>query len=313
MSDSGDSYLELAERVLRAARKPLSSRQIIDLAFMYGMVPKHLYGATQYKTVGARLSEDILHYKKASKFFRNRPGRFFLREFIRDKSLPLEYRTPIVASRRRRSLKTKNVLCLPAEIVELGLGTRGVSNDPDWLKRVLHSEAFDYSDLKDIGAGRIPIFSYVIIFRDNEVLWHTKGSYAEQRRAFTNKTMLGFPVPGCREDLTLLDRDDHGRVQAGLTAVANDLDLEFSVDFPRFEINAELTGFCRVSLSTEVDAVVGIVKVDSHSDFEPLGKRLAVGSLDWAPVPARSSRGAFDPWTNALLRNADEFAIRRLL
>ena len=202
---------------------------------------------------------------------------------------------------------------MPTQIVDQGLGIRGVSNDPAWLQRVLQSEAFHYTDLKEIGPEEIPVFSYVIIFRSNEVLWHSKGSYAEQRRAFKNKSMLGFPVPVCREDLTLLDREDHGLVQAGLTAVANDLDLEFSVDFPRFEINAELVGFARVALSSKTNAVVGIVKVEAHSEFEPLGKRLAVGSLEWAKVPGSISRSMFDPWTNSLLRCADDFSIRRLI
>ncbi|WP_405051821.1 HTH domain-containing protein [Sphingomonas sp.] len=108
----------MAEAVLRRARTPLTTRQIMDIAFLSDLVPAHLHGFTQYKTVGARLSEDILHLKRKSRFFRTKPGRFFLREFISDRTLPLEYRTPIVAARRRRQLRRKNVASLDFAAIE---------------------------------------------------------------------------------------------------------------------------------------------------------------------------------------------------
>lgn len=117
MVAGSDSYLEIAEAVLRRARTPLSTRQIMDLAFLSGVVPTHLHGSTQYKTLGARLSEDILRLKRRSRFFRTKPGRFFLREFISDKTLPVEHRTPIVAARRRRQLRRKNVASIDVSLV----------------------------------------------------------------------------------------------------------------------------------------------------------------------------------------------------
>jgi len=39
VSTEGDSYLEIAERLLRRARTPLTTKQIMDLALMLGEVP----------------------------------------------------------------------------------------------------------------------------------------------------------------------------------------------------------------------------------------------------------------------------------
>src|SRR5258707_9859207 len=65
-----DAYLIIAEAVLRAARRPLSPRSIMNAAFKAGIVPEHLFGKAQHKTLHARLSEDILDNKLESRFFR---------------------------------------------------------------------------------------------------------------------------------------------------------------------------------------------------------------------------------------------------
>jgi hypothetical protein len=74
-------YLNIAENVLLKASRPLTPREILDFAFIDGLVPSHLHGHTQHKTLQARLSEDISHYLDQSRFFRTAPGRFFLRAY----------------------------------------------------------------------------------------------------------------------------------------------------------------------------------------------------------------------------------------
>ena len=59
---------------------------------------------TQHKTLQARLSEEILHGGKQSRFIRTDPGRFFLRAFLQDTSVPREYRSEMKARRRKRDL-----------------------------------------------------------------------------------------------------------------------------------------------------------------------------------------------------------------
>jgi hypothetical protein len=113
--------------------------------------------------------------------------------------------------------------------------------------------------------------------------------------------MLGFPIPICHDDLTLFDVDDHGIVAAGLTAVANDLDLEFSAEFPSFEVSAEFQCLIPVLLETDTPALIGVVSVESPPDFEPIGRRLAVGNLEWRSVKGRWARSGFDPWSKAIL------------
>jgi hypothetical protein len=90
-----DSYLDIAEAVLRAARRPLTPRAIMATAFQSGIVPHHLFGKFQHKTLHARLSEDILHRKLESRFYRTDPGLFFLSDLRSDPGIRDEFKVLI--------------------------------------------------------------------------------------------------------------------------------------------------------------------------------------------------------------------------
>ena len=110
-----DSYLELAEIVLREERRPLTARALLKRAYKLQIIPANLYGKTQHKTLQARISEDILGRRDRSRFFRTAPGVFFLRDFLNDATIPPKFRSPIVARRRQRELPVKNALSLNSE------------------------------------------------------------------------------------------------------------------------------------------------------------------------------------------------------
>ena len=110
-----DSYLQIAETVLRDARRPLSPKAMLEFAYRADLVPAHLHGKTQHKTLHARLSEEIVERRENSPFFRSAPGVFFLREFITDSSLPEKYRVEIPTRRRIREILRGPALALEEE------------------------------------------------------------------------------------------------------------------------------------------------------------------------------------------------------
>ncbi len=301
MEREGNAYLTLAERVLRRQRTPLSARQILELAYLSYDVPRHLHGRTQHKTLGARLSEDILHFRKRSKFFRTSPGRFFLREFIFDKSVPLPFRTPIVAKRRSRQLKTKQIAHLKFPEATPLFGLPRIL--PGQLSTHIRSNDVEYLDLHT-ATDLVPLYSYPIIRRGAEVLVHTKSTYGENRPDFRGRKMLGFANPIDVLDLTLFDQDDHGLVTAGLSAVFNDLDLEFSEFLPLLEDSADLICVLPVQWRKDQRALLGCVIIDAPSDFRPADRRLAIDAIEWWPIGAAHVRpGLFDPWSKEVLEH----------
>lgn len=295
----GDSYLTLAESVLRRQKTPLSAKQILELGYLYYEVPRHLHGRTQHKTLGARLSEDILNFKKRSRFFRTSPGRFFLREFISDKSIPLAFRTPIVARRRSRQLKTKQIVHIqfPEALPLIGLPT---IPSLEFAQRIRANE-IEYLDLSAENS-LAPVYSFTVIRRQGELLIHTKSAYGENRPDFRGRRMIGFTNPIDIFDLTLFDQDDHGIVTAGLSAVCNDLDLEFSEFLPSIEDSAKLLTLLPVQWRSGQRALLGCVVVDVPDHFRPSVRRLAIGAVEWwAVTNAKSKPGYFDPWSREVL------------
>ena len=100
-----DAYLEIARIVLRAQGRPMGARSILAAAIKADILPKHLHGKTQQKTLQARLSEDILHAREASLFYRTEPGQFALKEFRADPDFPANWKVEFPARRRTRDLR----------------------------------------------------------------------------------------------------------------------------------------------------------------------------------------------------------------
>lgn len=102
-----NSYLKMSHAVLSKSRQPLTAREILDSAYRLQLVPEHLFGKTQHKTLHARLSEDILHNRRYSLFVRTAPGRFSLASRLESSGAQNEY----VAPPRSYQLKQFDVLC----------------------------------------------------------------------------------------------------------------------------------------------------------------------------------------------------------
>ncbi|MEM9683610.1 MAG: HTH domain-containing protein, partial [Pseudomonadota bacterium] len=113
-----DAYLEIAESVIRATKRPMTAKAIISAAYRAGVVPQHLYGKTQDKTLQARLSEHILCHKFDGVFFRTEPGHFFLTDLLSDPSVPEKFKQPFSARRRTRDLYSSPVLAIEVSYFE---------------------------------------------------------------------------------------------------------------------------------------------------------------------------------------------------
>lgn len=106
-----NSYLKISQAVLTKSHQPLTAREILDAAYRLQLVPDHLFGKTQYKTLHARLCEDVLHNRRASLFVRTAPGRFCLASRLEADGSKSEY----VAPQRSYQLKQFDVLSADRE------------------------------------------------------------------------------------------------------------------------------------------------------------------------------------------------------
>lgn len=300
-----DSYLAIAEQVIAAARVPLTPREILRRAYLADLVPPKLHGRTQHKTLQARISEDILRLRDRSAFFRPRPGQFFLRQFLSDESIPLEHRQPIIARRRARDLKRRDMLSFrrsdirPYESAKETLAPQPVID-------LIQQQAFRYlADPNEREVSDVLLWSFVIVLRDNFVLSYRAGRYREDRDAFLNKRCIGFSVPVSARDRDIFNITDHGIVAAGVNAVVIDLDMPSDgygeSDYTAY---AHLENFVLHCGDSETRDLVGVVKFVCPEWFEPLKRRLAINDLMWLDLRTPfNDMNDFDPWSRQIIES----------
>jgi len=297
-----DTYLEIAHRVLRAARVPLPPREILRQGLASGIVPTSLYRKTQHKTLQARLSEDILIRRERSSFFRTKPGYFFLREFLTDATIPPEHRTPIVARRRRRELAYPEALSLDRNTA-LELSNQTVIN-PNRIFDLLKERRYHYADSsRKRTTEDVVVWAFMLVIRKNFILTYRHGRFREDRDSFLQKRSVGFFSPVVHDDLTLFDQADHGIVASGMRALSFDLNLPNQPELVR---SASLQCFICASDDNPPN-MLGLVHFQSPEWFEPLTRRLAINDLSWHDINRTVNHFEdFDPWSRLVLEHAQK-------
>lgn len=294
-----DAYLEIAARILRAERRPLSPQAILAAAYQRAFVPPHLHGRTQHKTLQARISEDIVLRREQSAFFRTGPGRFFLREFLHDDSIAEEFRQPFPARRRLRELARGPVLAIDCGALKEA-ADENTPIRPEKIFELLRTDRYRYTDPKRGSQDLVPVRSFVCVHRDANVLSYRVGRYRDDRDSFMLRRSIGFYTFVHSDEHTLFNVDDFGIVEAGIRASRIDLDIP-AANAPE-ESEASLEFFIWSSTVTKTTDLIAVVRFSCPKWFEPTKRRLALNDLSWldASRPLNNIED-FDPWSRMVL------------
>jgi HB1, ASXL, restriction endonuclease HTH domain len=288
------NYLDIAEAVLKTARRPLSSRAIMQAAHRGGIVPAHLYGKTQHKTLHARLSEDILQHKLESRFFRTEPGLFFLSEMRSDPTIPESYKDPFHARRRTRDLFKPAALAFDRDFLDSRsietLGWQELVKSADRVGALKHVDPRIESD------RIVLVWAFSVVRRRDKILSYRIGRYRDQRDAFANRKSIGFAEMVGFQDATLFS-EDMGVQEAGLNAILSDLDLSRSAFAG--EIVKPSVSFAVIAIRTAREPVALCVLEWTCPDwFEPTARRLSLNDLRWIDATHKPNDIAeFEPWS----------------
>lgn len=165
------AYLDTAETILMHLKHPMTAKAILKVAYENELMSSSLYGKTQHKTLNARLSEDILKYKKKSRFFRTEPGTFFLRQFLDDKSVPAQYKKPIVVKRRVRELIQEPVLAIDSSTI---------SGVPDITVMLENSKYLNLDKERE----EMFVWVFSLVRKEDSILTYRHGKYREASSSF---------------------------------------------------------------------------------------------------------------------------------
>jgi hypothetical protein len=292
-----DSYLDLAARVLRELRRPLDARQILKTAYQMSIVPKDLYGKTQHKTLHARLAEDIRRGRMRSAFIRTDPGRFFLRAFLNDASIPVRYKREYPAPPRADQLRNFDILCFrrsDAQTISTGqLIDASILDASPMLTRRL-------SEVHGV-EGYMFLRTFVIMLRS--------GSFVLRRSAFglqdtiEAKSSLGSIGFVKARDKTMFSEDVYGIAEASLRTLSEQLELEPNdVNFIHSRRLITLMGLIVAPSQTGENSLLAVTICRCPETFDPIARYLDHGAVYWHPIESKiNDWSSLDPWSRELL------------
>ena len=296
-----DAYIDIAIEILRLEKRPLGPRAILAAAYRRGLVPYHLHGKTQHKTLQARLSEDIIARRERSTFFRTAPGRFFLTEFLTDSSIPEEFRIPIATRRRVRELVQGSILAIEARRLK-SIAEHNVPIAPEEILGILKDKGDRYQNSRERNRDLVPIRSFVCVCRTTEVLTYRLGRYRDERDSFISHRCLGFASLVQADDRSLFSIDDFGIVDSGVRTTKIDLDFPIIPSSQDAEAASLINFIWAFDKKKSTNDLLALIRFPCPTWFEPIKRRLALNDLMWmdASRPPNNARD-FDPWSRAIL------------
>ena len=286
-----DAYLNLAEDVLAASGTPMRPRDILRVAYLNRLVPSHLHGATQHKTLHARLSEDVSTYREASRFYRTGPGVFFLRR-LRNDAMPVVGSEEFFAPPRKKELRRDWVMAL-----RMSFGHSNVAKQISLqtIKGELDDGKFGYFPYSVVRReGNLAVVhSFVVVFNGDDVLSYRTGRFYPSTDPLRGRRSVGVGGAVLIGEADLLYESMHGIVANGIA------ELGYAIGLPR-----RLAEVARYENQVRPVLAVAVPGSDSHPnvlhvvmayrcppDFFPSKAAMSINDLRWL--------NAFNPTNNA--------------
>jgi predicted NUDIX family phosphoesterase/dephospho-CoA kinase len=213
-------FLAIAEIVLRRQGRPMSAREIIEIAEREQIMPDSFTGLTPHQTLKSKLSVAIRTQPEACVFVRTAPGRFALREQVPASQV---YDAPPLRPPRAREF----VLGFPASrLDEIGRFDGIRTSHKRYLEKLLAGgvdaveryEAEGRDDFKQL-------ITYVMVTRGAELLAFKRGAFNRVEYFLRGSECVGFGGHVTAADLNLLSQADAGISRGAARELAEELRL----------------------------------------------------------------------------------------
>ena len=296
-------FLTVAEILFGRHQRPMSARELVDLALEETLMSDRRGGKTPHQTMKAKLSVEIRRNGSRSRFVRTAPGTFYLRRLAYPDQIyeaaPLE---PPVSSER--------VLVFPSRrLDEIGRFQGIVPDGRQVLKRVL-AEELTYMDRlqAEFDDDHKQVLTYIMVTRGDEILCYQRGTYNRVADFLRGLGCVGFGGHVVLEDHTLMSFDDAGVRGSACRELAEELRLP-PLDRARLDAGE---GLSIVGLLNDDSSAVGrrhfavlfrYEVSDSSAWRTPKRGEKSIAQLRWlTPEPDNPRIEQFEYWSQLCLR-----------
>jgi predicted NUDIX family phosphoesterase len=296
-----NAYLDIAERTIRETGRPLHPKEMLKIASDSELIPQHLSGKTQYKTLAARLSTEIRTNEKKSPFLRTAANRFFLRDLMTPNHQ--EYQAP----KRQKTLHNESVLTVSDAFLREASAIGIFSNVPQFLQAISESDYLRYVVRKS-AEKRFDIkqiISYALVFRRDHILTYRRGIFNNAADELQGKRSIGFGGHVTDEDLNLFDSAGLGIVENARRELCEELVFD-GREQRHLDLPTSFSFLCGLNSYETIEArkhiAISLVYFCSN-DFVPAKNEMSVNDLRWTCLNEQENNlDDFEPWSQDILQ-----------
>jgi len=304
-------FLIVAKRLMEIERRPMSPRELVDLAHSRQLFSDNVAGKTPYQTMKSKLSVHMRRFGESSPFVRTAPGRFYLRELLEGHEIPFNAK-PIRPPKTREKVLVFKTAELDAITTWQGLKTSWKKAGKAIFGRLTPHYIHRFDVEQDNSYTQI--LTYVLVFRGDSILSYRRGTYNRVDKFLQGALCVGFGGHVVETDLDLFNLETLGVFECAVRELKEELRLPpEDVRRLRKREGLDIIGIINDD-SSEVGrrhlAFVMRYEVSSNPSWEnPERGEKAITQLRWisASDPKRVWLWNFEYWSQLCLR---EFAPR---
>lgn len=302
-----DSYLQIAEKALELARRPLTPREMLQSARDNGFMPTHLTGATMHKTLMARLAEHIRTASAKAEFYRTAPGSFFLQRLAGDPTIPEAYKQVYRGHLRSKAIRKENVLIAPRSVLENEIYGEFVPYDEDHFSELFRS-LLTFTDRAgaELNSDVKQFVTFTLVFHGKNILTYRRGKFTTTSDTLKGQLSIGFGGHVNDGDFTLFSLGGDGLRFNAARELREELFLaDLDKDFDQTLERTRLMGYVNVDGDDDAEHHIAVLVAFRHSSSDlPKKGELSINQLSWLDLTRRrNDLSQFDFWSAIILQN----------
>lgn len=302
-----DSYLQIAEKALEIARRPLTPREMLQSARENGFMPDHLTGATMHKTLMARLAEHIRTANAKAEFYRTAPGSFFLHSLARDPAIPDTYKQVYRGHLRSKAIRKENVLIAPRNVLETEIYGDFVPYDENHFKE-LYRSLLVFTDRAgaELNHDVKQFVTFTLVFHKSNILTYRRGKFTTTSDTLKGQLSIGFGGHVNDQDFTLFSLGGDALRFNAARELREELFLaDIDRDFDDTLDRTRLMGYVNVDGDDDAEHHIAVLVAFRHATADlPKKGELSINQLNWLDLTRRrNDLSQFDFWSAIILQN----------
>ncbi len=215
-------FLDVAERLLEQHKRPMSCKEMIELAFRNNLFSDKITGKAPHQTLSSKLCTDIIRKGLASAFVRTEPGIFFLRRLASDSTTI--YEAPRLKPKRIPEI----VLAIPSEWLLANSRSQGVMREWESLySTLMTAQPFKYIDrlTAEQDESYKQVITYIMVTKGDRVLAYKRGNFNRVEQYLRGSHCIGFGGHVTERDRNIFSYADFGIKHNAIRELIEELKL----------------------------------------------------------------------------------------